>query len=148
MLVRLVGCSSGRTGERSTGRRRRRSIRAVRDPLKSQEMATAPKVPTSSIRSEPVGTLAAGFALVGATEGASDAEYGSALTSKLAFGAADAITSEADVGPLAKETAPDRSGQRAITAESTLSAEAFFDRLSSGTLRLADVVGVDRPGFG
>jgi hypothetical protein len=114
-------------------------------------------VPKSNIWSEAVGTLAAGFTFVGATGaaftvgaagGASEAEYGSALTSKLSFGAADAITNEDDVGLLAEENSPDKSGQRETTAEWTVSGETLFDRLCSGPLRLPDVVGADRAGFG
>jgi hypothetical protein len=158
MLVRLVGSSLGHASELGMGRRRRRRLRAVRDPPRSQETATAPKVPKSNIWSEAVGTLAAvftfvgatggAFTFVGATGGASDAEYGSALTSKLATGAADAITNEDDAGLLAEENAPVRSGQRETTAESTVSGEALFDRVCSGPLRETDVIGVDRAGLG
>jgi hypothetical protein len=143
VLVRLLGSSLGHA---SLGRRRRRSLRAVRDPLKSQKTATAPKVPRSNIWRDAAGTLAAVFTFVGRTGGALDAECGSALTSKLASGAADAVTNEDDVGPLA-ENPPDESGQRSATADLRTSGDALFDRLSSGPLRATDVAGADRPGF-
>ena len=142
MLVRLPGSPLGHA---SPGRRRR-SLRAIRDPLKSQETATAPKLPRSNIWREAAGTLAAVFTFVGATGGALDAEYGSTLTSNLAS-AADAVTNEDDVGPLA-ENAPDEFGQRSATADLRTSGDGLFDRLSSKPLKASDVIGADRPSFG
>jgi hypothetical protein len=125
------------------GRRRRRRLRAVRDPPRSQETATAPNVPKSNIWSEAVGTLAAAFTFVCLTGGAVGAEYGSVLTSKLASGAADAITNEADLGLSSEENSLARSGQRETTAEPTVSDEALLDGLHSGPFGLPDRAGMD-----
>jgi hypothetical protein len=148
MLVRLVGSSR----ELSMGRRLRRRLLAVREPPRSQQTATAPKVPKSNIWSEAVGTLAAvftfvgatgGASTVGATGGASGVEYGSSRTSKLPSGAADAITNEADLSLFSEEKSPVKSGQREATAEPTVSDEALFDGLCSGPFGLPDGAGMD-----